>query len=430
MRIRTSGAAIAIGAVAAATIIGIGGVALSPARAEQVSAAMEQVMAVVSCNSFNPCSGGKNTGGGFGVVATAAKNNGVDAATKNPSKTHAGRSGVYGHDDSTDGGKLNVGVAGNSPNGLGMQGTSTNGTGVKGTSVNGNGVVALSSNQSALFAENTNFGDAIQAVSVSNDGTNSSTQNNSTLHGGRSGLWGHDDSTDGGHLNVGVAGSSTNGVGISASSTNYVGLNVTGGATVGMSYPALSVIGHPGLLSFIAGCQSSAGVSVCDDFHASFVVDGLGGIFTTAGINALGNVDILGQYQVNGTCVAGCSQPRNVPGEAVTRYVPTESIPTVEDFGEAQLVNGQAHVRLNADFANVVDQHPSYLVFVTPEGDTNGVYVTRKTINGFDVRENRGGSSTVAFQYRIVAKPYGDTGARLPMVQTHRLRGATIRRNG
>jgi hypothetical protein len=425
-RIRT---ALAIGVMSFAALVGIGGLALSPAQAQQVGAAIDHVLAVVNCNSFNACDGGVNAGGGFGVLASSMKNNGVDAATKNPSKTRVGRSGVYGHDDSTDGGTQNVGVAGGSPNGTGVEGSSTNGTGVKGTSVNSNGIIALSTNQSALFAENTFFGDGVQAISVGNDGTNSSTQNNSSLHSGRSGVWGHDDSSDGGHRNVGVAGSSTNGIGMSASSANYVGLNVAGGGIVGQDFPAISIIGTPGLDAMIAGCPSSAGVNPCDASHAGFVVDGLGGIFTTASINAYGNVDILGQYQVNGTCVAGCAAPRNGPGKAVTRYVPTASIPTVEDFGEAQLVDGQAHVRLSADFANVVDQRANYLVFVTPEGDTNGMYISQKTSSGFDVRENRGGRSTVAFQYRIVARPYGANGSRLPMVETHRSRVATAHRH-
>jgi hypothetical protein len=426
-RMGTSKLRTALTVAASAALLGVAGFALSPAQAQQAAADVYRAFAVINCSSGNACAGGVNTGSSFGVLAVASKNNGVDAATKNPSKTRPGRSGVYGHDDSTDGGTANVGVAGFSSNGIGTEGSSNNGTGVKGTSVNSNGVVALSSNSSALFAENTTFGDGVQAISVANDGTNSSTQNNSTLHSGRSGVWGHDDSTDGGHLNVGIAGSSTNGIGISASSSKFVGLNVAGGGIVGQDYPALSIIGTPALDSMIAACPASAGVNPCDSAHAGFVVDGLGGIFTTASINAYGNVDILGQYQVNGNCVAGCSAPRNGQGKAVTRYVPTASMPTVEDFGEAQLVNGEAHVQLSPDFANVVDQRANYLVFVTPEGDTNGVYVTQKTSTGFAVRENRGGRSTVAFQYRIVAKPYGVNGARLPMVETHQARVPALR---
>jgi len=144
-------------------------------------------------------------------------------------------------------------------------------------------------------------------------------------------------------------------------------------------------------------------------------VDFIGNVNSSGGFTANGDIDIGGQYLQNGTCVVGCAI-NGRPARAVRRYVPTVSMPTVEDFGEARLVNGQAHVALGADFANVVDRYAAYLVFITPEGDSNGVYVVNKTSSGFDVRENCDGHSTLSFQYRIVAKPYGERGTRLPLV--------------
>jgi hypothetical protein len=140
------------------------------------------------------------------------------------------------------------------------------------------------------------------------------------------------------------------------------------------------------------------------------------GIFS-AFVTVNGDVNITGQYRKNSICVAGCSAATKLrAGRAVTTYVPTASQPTVEDFGEATLQNGSAYVRLDAAFANVIDQRSSYFVYVTPEADSNGLYVAQKTPNGFAVRENRGGRSTLAFEYRIVAKPFGTTAPRLPMV--------------
>ena len=49
-----------------------------------------------------------------------------------------------------------------------------------------------------------------------------------------------------------------------------------------------------------------------------------------------------------------------------------------EDFGEGRLVNGRAQVALDPDFAAVV-QGQNYRVFLTPEGDTNGLYVSAKS---------------------------------------------------
>jgi hypothetical protein len=103
-------------------------------------------------------------------------------------------------------------------------------------------------------------------------------------------------------------------------------------------------------------------------------------------------------------------------GATVTTYPATQSIPTMEDLGEGQLVNGQASIALERTFAQTIDLSRPYLVFITPEGDSNGLYVTAKTASGFVVRESKGGHSTLAFQYRIVAHPYGNTDARLAAV--------------
>jgi hypothetical protein len=86
----------------------------------------------------------------------------------------------------------------------------------------------------------------------------------------------------------------------------------------------------------------------------------------------------------------------------------------MEDFGEAQLIGGRAYVRLAPDFAATIDRRSNYLVFITPQGDSRGLYVTMKTATGFEVRENSNGTTSLAFDYRIVAKPFGEVSRRLP----------------
>ena len=135
-----------------------------------------------------------------------------------------------------------------------------------------------------------------------------------------------------------------------------------------------------------------------------------------------GSVNITGQYQVSGVCQVGCSAGSTAsPGRAVVTYAQTASQPSVEDFGEAKLVGGQAYVRIGSDFANVIDQSASYLVVITPEGPSRGLYVTQKTPAGFTVMENPGGHSTLAFSYRIVARPFGAREPRLPMIPLPRI---------
>jgi hypothetical protein len=121
-------------------------------------------------------------------------------------------------------------------------------------------------------------------------------------------------------------------------------------------------------------------------------------------------------------CVAGCTAASaRSPGRAVVSYVATQSLPTIDDFGEATLQNGLAYVRLDPAFANVIDQRSNYLVFITPEGDSHGLYVTQKSLRGFAVHENMGGHSSLAFSYRIVAKPLGKQEQRLPMVEVPKI---------
>jgi hypothetical protein len=74
-----------------------------------------------------------------------------------------------------------------------------------------------------------------------------------------------------------------------------------------------------------------------------------------------------------------------------------------EDFGAARLKRGRAVVKIDPDFAKVI-KRGDYRVFVTPEGDCRGLYIRRKQATSFEVRELAGGTSSVAFSYRIVGR--------------------------
>jgi hypothetical protein len=76
-----------------------------------------------------------------------------------------------------------------------------------------------------------------------------------------------------------------------------------------------------------------------------------------------------------------------------------------QDYGVGQLVNGKIHITIDPIFAkNIVvnEKHP-LRVFVQLEGDCQGVYVTNKTADGFDVVELNGGKSNTSFSWSIVA---------------------------
>jgi len=84
-----------------------------------------------------------------------------------------------------------------------------------------------------------------------------------------------------------------------------------------------------------------------------------------------------------------------------------------EDFGSEQLVGGIAKVSLDPIFAEAANTGMQYHVFLTPEGESRGLYVSNKTASGFEVHEVGGGQSNVAFSYRIVALRRGFENVRL-----------------
>jgi hypothetical protein len=74
-----------------------------------------------------------------------------------------------------------------------------------------------------------------------------------------------------------------------------------------------------------------------------------------------------------------------------------------EDIGEGTLVEGHAKVALSPDFAAIVET-ASYHVFLTPYGDSKGLFVASRSAEGFEVREQQGGTSNLPFSYRVVAR--------------------------
>ncbi len=73
-----------------------------------------------------------------------------------------------------------------------------------------------------------------------------------------------------------------------------------------------------------------------------------------------------------------------------------------QDFGEAKLVNGKAVIKLDELLSRNLAADKSVKVFIQLEGDCNGVYVTNKSVNGFEVRELNNGKSNINFSWQIV----------------------------
>jgi hypothetical protein len=84
-----------------------------------------------------------------------------------------------------------------------------------------------------------------------------------------------------------------------------------------------------------------------------------------------------------------------------------------EDFGSGRLANGAAVVNLDSAFAQTVNTKTEYHVFITPNGESEGLYVINKTAGSFEVHEQHGGHSNIGFDYRIVGRRMGYENVRM-----------------
>jgi hypothetical protein len=274
--------------------------------------------------------------------------------------TDGSGAGVYGHSGS--GSVTSYGVYGFSPGGAGVYGyTNKTGSGVLGVSAKGNGVLGETSFPSGFVGP-------FQ----------------------KAGVMGEDLSTDGGYWDAGVEGTTANGVGVFGSASGY-GFGVEASATTDYGVFATATSGT----AIYADAASGTGLIAQSGGYSIIGRNGSG--TDTMSLDNEGNMIVLGNLTVDGTVTQGSS------------ITPAISSPNrdaqIERVGGARLANGSAYVSIDSDFSKQLDSTKSYRVFLTPDGDSKGLYVTDKTAAGFSVRENQGGRSTLSFDYRIVGTP-------------------------
>jgi len=129
-----------------------------------------------------------------------------------------------------------------------------------------------------------------------------------------------------------------------------------------------------------------------------------------------GNFSGACMFDVSGDMYCSGSKSAVVPVDNGARKVALYAVESpknwFEDFGSASLSNGSAVIPLESTFAQTVNT-ASYHVFLTPNGDCKGLYVSQKAAGGFEVRELGGGTSNISFDYRIVAERRGYENVRM-----------------
>jgi hypothetical protein len=141
-----------------------------------------------------------------------------------------------------------------------------------------------------------------------------------------------------------------------------------------------------------------------------------------AATNGLCTIDYDAALACTGGAVVKTVRTRhvNAGGQHVLAYASESATATIEDVGSARMFGGVANVAISPDFASLMDRNSPYYVFLTPLGDTRGLYVSVKAATGFQVRETGGGRSRLAFDYRIVAHPIDAKNDRLPLARPMR----------
>jgi hypothetical protein len=321
---------------------------------------------------------GQNTGGGHGVRGST--NSGYVAGD-------GGTAGVWGH---------------NAGSGIGLKGTSAGGDAVLGYSKAPNhaGVSAVNdSGGFGVWARGTpagHFEGDAGAVGVYAQGGSSSAGDQSS-------------SNSAGVLGVGGPPATQRDNG----GPGVIGLGGGGG-------PLQFVVGSPGVYG--QGGLGSAGVSARGGPY------GGPGVFTEADAAGPPEAAAIWAIQRNANGFAGLFEGRvaidgaflYVSGDLHVSGAKSAVVPFsdgtqrrlycmespecwFEDFGTAQLVNGEAQVQLDPGFASVVAAD-DYHVFLTEYEDNNGLYVTDRTSTGFGVRAKTSLAAGGTFSYRVVAK--------------------------
>jgi hypothetical protein len=138
---------------------------------------------------------------------------------------------------------------------------------------------------------------------------------------------------------------------------------------------------------------------------------GTGLVIQAMGKNGQCDSDVNGNFN----CTGGVSTVAPVRGGSAEVALTAIHSPEnwFEDAGSGQLSAGQAVVHLESLFGETVNTGVEYHVFLTPKGDCKGLYVAQESASSFVVKELGGGSSNIAFDYRIMAKRKGFETVRL-----------------
>ena len=173
----------------------------------------------------------------------------------------------------------------------------------------------------------------------------------------------------------------------------------------------LSNNGSDGIIDQVAKAKTPANDALFKTLMASTPTG-------TCGIGGNGDLSCTGQMK---SLVS-----TNDGARKVETYATQSAENWMEDYGTGVMERGVSVVKIDPAFAETISQTADYHVFITPRADSKGLYVINATPSSFEVRESGGGTSSLTFDYKIVAKRSGYERQRLTDV-TERFKSEVAR---
>jgi len=206
---------------------------------------------------------------------------------------------------------------------------------------------------------------------------------------------------------IGTSGSGFGAEGSSDSNDGVHGVSNTGTGTAGLSTSGYGVYGGSPNNYAVIGVTTS-GTGVYGQVSTASQAGVIGRQMDSSanwGIFAFGNIGATGTK-------SSVVQVDNASRQVALYAVESPNV-WFEDYGSGQLASGVASIAIDPTYAQTVNTTVEYHVFLTPNGDCDGLYVSARTPTGFEVRELHNGTSNVAFSYRIIALRRGYENQRL-----------------
>jgi|GEM_PF-3494410 len=140
-------------------------------------------------------------------------------------------------------------------------------------------------------------------------------------------------------------------------------------------------------------------------------------VLETGGLIAYGNVTVTGDLSVTGN--KAFTQPHPIDPSKEINYIAFEGRESRIFFdGVATLKEGGAKISVPEDFRLVVSKD-SLNVILTPFGETEGLYVSKRSLDEIIVKEKDKGNSNVSFGYFVIGTRKGFEIAKPVQENTH-----------